>query len=128
MEKEKYEVNMIIIRDSDILEEPMTEEGVEKVLRRVLIGPEQGSENIIMRYFTILPGGNTPYHSHSHEHVVKIEKGKGIVVDERGRENIVSEGQSLLVEGSKEHQFKNPYYKPFEFLCIILNQEKSSFR
>lgn len=118
---------MIIRKNSDIPEEPMKEEGVKKVLKRVLIGPEQGSEKIIMRYFTVLPGGNTPYHSHDHEHVVKIEKGKGIVVDENGQENVVSQGESLLVEGGKEHQFKNPYNKPFEFLCIILNPEKSPY-
>jgi len=116
---------MIIKKNSDIPEEIRQEEGVKDVLRRVLIGPKDGSSNIIMRYFKVLPGGNTPLHSHSHEHVVKIEKGKGIVVDEHGNENIVFQGQSLFIEGSKEHQFKNSFDNSFEFLCVILNPEKN---
>lgn len=115
---------MIIKKDSEIPEEFMEEEGVKNVIRRILIGPQDGSSNIIMRYFKVLPGGNTPHHSHSHEHVVKIEKGKGIVIDDLGKENIVTEGQSFLIEGNKKHQFKNPYEEPFEFLCMIPNPER----
>ena len=116
---------MIIKKDLDVPELPVREEEVKDVLRRVLIGPDDGSTSIIMRYFKILPGGNTPHHSHEHEHVVKVEKGKGIVLDEYGKENIVSQGQSLLIEGNKRHQFKNSFETPFEFLCIIINPEKS---
>ncbi|MFB0564562.1 MAG: cupin domain-containing protein [Candidatus Aminicenantaceae bacterium] len=115
---------MIIIKDSELPEEFMKEEGVNNVLKRVLIGPEHGSSNIIMRYFKVLPGGNTPLHSHSHEHVVKIEKGRGVVIDEEGEENMVGQGQSLFIEGGNQHQFRNFYDEPFEFLCIILNPDK----
>lgn len=115
---------MIIKKNLDIKEELVQEKGVKDVLRRVLIGPQDGSSNIIMRYFKVLPGGNTPHHNHNHEHVVKIEKGKGVVVDEQGEENVVFEGQSLFIGGSKDHQFKNPFDEPFEFICIILNPEK----
>jgi len=87
---------MIINKDSDIPEEPMLEEGIHNVMRRVLVGPEHGSTNIIMRHFKVLPGGNTPLHNHSHEHVVKIEKGRGVVVDENGKENIVEGGKPIV--------------------------------
>jgi len=117
---------MIIKKNADVPEAPVEEEEVKNVLRRILIGPEDGSHNIIMRYFKVLPEGHTPFHSHDHEHVVKIEKGKGIVVRESGEEVLVSYGESLLVEGSETHQFKNPFSEPFEFLCIILNPEKVS--
>ncbi len=117
---------MIVKKNADVPEIPVEEEEVENVLRRILIGPEDGSHNIIMRYFKVLPEGHTPFHSHDHEHVVKIEQGKGIVVRETGEEVLVSQGQSLLVEGNETHQFKNPFPEPFEFLCIILNPEKVS--
>lgn len=117
---------MIIKKNADVPEAPVEEEEVKNVLRRILIGPEDGSHNIIMRHFKVLPEGHTPFHSHDHEHVVKIEKGKGIVVRETGEEVLVSQGQSLLVEGNEKHQFKNPFPEPFEFLCIILNPEKMS--
>jgi len=116
---------MVIKNDLEIPEELMQEDGVRDVLKRVLIGSEDGSSDIIMRYIKVLPGGNTPLHSHSHEHIVNIEKGKGIVVDENDKENTVSQGQSLFIEGFEKHQFKNPFDNSFEFLCIIPNPEKN---
>lgn len=115
---------MILKNNSDVPEAPVEEEKVKNVLRKILIGPEDGSDNIIMRHFKILPGGHTPFHSHRHEHVVKIEKSKGIVVRETGEEIPISQGQSLLIEKNEKHQFKNPFSDPFEFVCIILNPEK----
>ena len=56
-------------------------EGVKNVKMRILIGPDDGSDNIIMRHFTISPQGHTPKHSHDFEHVVKIEKGEGVFVN-----------------------------------------------
>jgi quercetin dioxygenase-like cupin family protein len=78
-----------------------------------------------MRDFTIQPGGNTPFHCHPHEHIVKFVRGKGVVVNEKGEETVVSEGQNLFVPGNSKHQFRNPFEKPFGFLCIILNPDKN---
>jgi len=115
---------MIIKKESDVPDVLIEEEGIKNVKRKILIGPDDGSHNIIMRYFQVLPGGHTPFHSHGYEHVVKIESGSGTVVDENGEENIVSPGQSLLIETNKKHQFKNPFNEPFEFICIVINPEK----
>ncbi len=116
---------MKIKKEDQIPEAVPEEEGVNKVKRRILIGPEDGSIDIIMRYFTVLPGGNTPYHEHDFEHVVRIEKGKGVVVNADHMEIPVSPGQSLFIPGGEKHQFINPNDEPFEFICTILNQEKS---
>jgi quercetin dioxygenase-like cupin family protein len=115
---------VIIKKNMDVREDIPEEEGTKDVLRRILIGPDDGSLNIIMRHFKILPGGNTPLHRHNWEHVVKIEKGKGIVVNEAGEEIVISEGESLFIPENEEHQFKNPFSDPFEFLCIIPNPER----
>jgi len=115
---------MIIKNNTDVPEDSVNEEEVKNVKRRILIGPDDGSHNIIMRYFKVLPEGHTPFHSHDHEHVVKIENGKGTVVNKTGEEIVVSQGQSLLIERNEKHQFKNPFHESFEFLCIILNPEK----
>lgn len=100
------------------------EEGVHNVTKRILIGPEDGSTNIIMRYFQVLPGGNTPLHSHDFEHVVRVEKGRGIVVDASGQEIAIAQGHSVFVAAGEKHQFKNPNEETFEFICTILNQDK----
>ena len=122
----KHTENTVIIKNNAMIPEiDVQEDGVAHVTQQILIGPDDGSSNIIMRRFLVLPQGHTPYHLHAHEHVVKVEKGRGIVIDEDGRENPVSVGQSLLIQGGEKHQFKNPFDEPFEFLCIILNPERS---
>ena len=100
------------------------ENGANNVSKKILIGPEDGSKSIIMRYFSVLPGGNTPYHDHDFEHVVRVEKGRGLVVDSSGNEIPISSGHSVFIAGGEKHQFRNPNEEPFEFLCTILNLEK----
>lgn len=100
--------------------------GAKDVTTKILIGPKNDSNNIIMRYFKIMPGGNTPLHAHNYEHLIKIEKGKGIVVDENGKKHEINVGQSLFVEPNEKHQFQNPYNEPFEFICLIPNPEKNN--
>ena len=118
------EEELIIKKDEDVREEYVEEEGVENVLRRVLIGPEDGSRNIIMRSFKVLPQGKTPFHSHDFEHIVKVEKGKGLVVNDTGEETVITEGQSLYIDRNEKHQFKNPFPQTLEFICTIPNPEK----
>ncbi|MGD9346895.1 MAG: cupin domain-containing protein [Candidatus Aminicenantes bacterium] len=117
---------MIIKNNNEVDDDVVQEDGVNNVTRQILIGPEDGSSNIIMRRFCVRPRGHTPYHVHAHEHVVNVTKGRGIVIDQEGKENYVQAGQSLLIRGEEKHQFKNPYDDPFEFLCIILNPEKTN--
>jgi quercetin dioxygenase-like cupin family protein len=112
---------MKIKEDSGIPEVLLKEEGIRDVYRKILIGPEDGSPRIIMRYFKVLPGGNTPSHSHPFEHVVKIEKGRGVIVSASEEEIPVTSGQSVFIPENEKHQFKNPYEETFEFLCIIPN-------
>ncbi|MBN1274177.1 MAG: cupin domain-containing protein [Candidatus Aminicenantes bacterium] len=115
----------MILKNNEEIDEVFVEEpGASFVKKKVLIGPEEGSDNIIMRHFSVLPGGNTPYHIHPHEHIVKIEKGRGVVVDYIGHETEVKEGQSLFIPGNEKHQFRNPHQEAFEFLCIILNPNR----
>jgi len=114
---------LIIKKNSDVPVHKMEGDQIKNVYKKVLIGPDDGSEKIIMRKFKVYSGGKTPHHIHEHEHVVKIEKGKGLVVDGNGEQIYISAGQSLFIPGREKHQFKNPYKGSFEFLCIILNQD-----
>lgn len=117
---------MKINRDAQLKEIDVRLDGVKNLKKRVLIGPEDGSNNIIMRCFTIMPQGHTPRHKHNYEHVIKVQKGKGIAVDEKGREHEVLPGQSIFVMPNQEHQFKNPFPEPFELICIIPNVEETA--
>lgn len=115
---------MKIKKEEKIPEAIPEEKGIKKVTRKILIGLEDGSDKIIMRYFRVLPGGNTPFHHHEFEHVVRIEKGKGVVVNEAREEIQVSPGQSVFIPGGEKHQFKNPGDESFEFICTIPNPDK----
>lgn len=99
-------------------------EGAKDVTMKILIGADDGSEFIVMRYFTVAPGGHTPHHTHIQEHVVSIQKGRGVVIDADGGEHEVSAGDSVYVPSNEKHQFRNPYDEPFEFICNIVGVEK----
>ena len=99
-------------------------EGAKDVKMKILIGPDDGSQNIIMRHFIVAPGGNTPFHQHNYEHLVKVERNKGIAVDENGKEYEIGSGQSVFVRPDEKHQFRNPFSEDFEFTCIIPNPNK----
>ena len=116
---------MKIKQNSKIKQVEVTEEGYKRIRMKILIGPDDGSKNIIMRYFTIAPGGHSPKHTHNYEHLVKIEAGKGIVVGKDGSEVEISEGHSIFVEANEMHQFQNPFEENFEFICIIPNIDKA---
>jgi quercetin dioxygenase-like cupin family protein len=115
---------MRIKNNKEVIAAEVQMDGAIKVKMKILIGPNDGSENIIMRHFIIAPGGHTPFHQHNYEHVVKIENNKGITVDENGNEHEVMKGQSLFVKPNDKHQFRNPFNEDFEFTCIIPNPDK----
>jgi quercetin dioxygenase-like cupin family protein len=115
---------MKINNNEEIFAADVKMDGAEKVKMRILIGLNDGSENIIMRHFIIAPGGNTPFHQHNYEHVVKIERNKGVAVDENQNEYEIEKGQSIFVRPNEKHQFRNPFSEDFEFICIIPNPDK----
>jgi quercetin dioxygenase-like cupin family protein len=89
------------------------------VKKQILLGPDDGSAEIVMRYFSVEPGGNTPYHHHDFPHLVKIESGAGIAIDADRNEHPVKTGQLVYVHDNEIHGFKNPGTVPFEFICIV---------
>jgi len=112
---------MKINNNEEIVAGVVEMEGAKDVRMKMLIGPGDASENIFMRHFFVSPGGNTPYHKHNYEHVIKIENNRGVVVDENGVEHELKKGQSLYVKPNEMHQFRNPFNEDFEFICIIPN-------
>ena len=87
--------------------------------KRIVIGPDDGSKEIILRHFSIEPGGTSPHHSHNFPHLVKIEAGKGTVSDAAGKEHQLQTGDYVYVPDNEDHQFKNTGSEPFAFICIV---------
>ena len=108
---------MIIKNPKDIpFEDTSAYKGVKK---QIFLGRNDGSEEIIMRYFTVEPGGATPYHSHGFQHLVKVESGNGIAIDKDRAEHKISAGDLVYVKDDEIHGFKNVSEKPFSFICIV---------
>ncbi len=94
-----------------------------KTCKKVLISEKDGAPNFRLRYFTIKPGGNSPWHKHNWEHENYFVKGKGVIVTEDKEYEVGPDMYAYVAPGEK-HQYKNPYSEPFEFLCLIPVPEK----
>ena len=108
---------MIIKQLSDV---PFADtQGYENVDKQIVIGPDDGSSEIVMRKFTLASGGSTPHHSHDWPHLVRIEEGTGAAIDEAGNEKPVKAGDYVYVKDNDSHQFRNTGSSPFSFICIV---------
>ena len=93
--------------------------GCERASKKIVIGPDDGSNEIVLRYFSLGPGGTTPHHSHDFPHLVKIEAGNGVVTDEGGLEHQLQKGDYVFIRGNEVHHFTNTGTEPFDFICIV---------
>jgi quercetin dioxygenase-like cupin family protein len=92
--------------------------GANNVVKRVLIGPEQGWQGWVMRLFTLGPGGHSPSHAHPWPHIVFVHAGQGtITVD--GEDHPVAAGYAAVVPGNLHHQFAHRGEGEFSFVCIV---------
>ncbi|MCD6599312.1 MAG: cupin domain-containing protein [Dehalococcoidia bacterium] len=93
-------------------------EEIPGVVMRVIVGPDEGAPNFVMRIFEIQPQSSTPYHSHNWEHEVFILSGKGII---RGTETerTFHEGDAIFVAPDEHHCFTNTGNSLLRLICVI---------
>ena len=114
---------MIIKKLTDV---PLTSvPGYDQVKKQIVIGPDDGSHEIVMRYFSLEPGGASPHHSHDFPHLVKIEAGEGVAIDTNGNEHQVKQGDYVYINDNETHQFRNIGSKTFAFICIVPERGES---
>ena len=97
----------------------------DQVTKQVVLGPDDGSNEIILRYFKLEPGGKTPRHTHPFQHLVKVEKGKGVYVDEKGSKHDLVVGSYVYVNDEELHNFENTGTNLMEFICIVPERGES---
>ena len=93
--------------------------GSESVKKQIVIGPDDGSNEIVLRYFSIGPDGTSPRHAHDFPHLVKIEAGTGVLTDETGLDHPIQKGDFVYIKDNEVHNFKNTGTEPFDFICIV---------
>lgn len=97
-------------------------ENVQGVLKHVLVGPEDGAPNFIIRYFHVPVGQNTVYDQHPHEHGVVILHGKAKVQIKDDFYELAP-FDSILISGNDIHQFTNIGDEPMGFICVIKRRD-----
>lgn len=102
----------------EVAGKPLSGEGIDQVVKRLLVGPNEGWQGWAMRQFELAPGGHTPRHRHDWPHINFVTQGGGtLYVD--GVNTAVTAGSFAYVPGGAEHQFSNTSDEPFAFLCIV---------
>jgi quercetin dioxygenase-like cupin family protein len=109
---------MYMTNISEVEEEIVEIQGVEKTSVQWLINEKAGAENFAMRRFTMKAQGIIPLHTHDWEHEVYVLKGKGTVLYE-DQERPVGENDVIFVPPAKTHGFLNDSDDDFVFLCLI---------
>lgn len=91
---------------------------VPGVLKRVVIDAHDGAPNFCMRVFEVEAGSSTPAHSHPWEHEVFVLSGRGVVVGEKGK-NEIKKDSVVFVAPDEHHCFVNNGNETLRFICVI---------
>jgi quercetin dioxygenase-like cupin family protein len=91
------------------------------VVKHVLVGPDDGAPNFIIRYFQVPAGEHTFHHRHPHEHGMVILHGRAKVQIE-GEFYDVGALDSIFITGNDVHQLINTGDTPLGFICVITRE------
>jgi quercetin dioxygenase-like cupin family protein len=91
---------------------------------KVVIGPQDGAENFIFRYFVVEPGGNsTMPDQHIHDHGIFILHGQG-EVHLNGEVYPIRERDMVYIAPNDVHGLVNTGDVPLGFICVIPNKTR----
>lgn len=94
-------------------------EGAKDVYKQIPISKADGTPTFSFRVFTIEPGGHTPHHTHSFEHLNYIIEGHGIVLVQDG-EFKIKKGDFAMIPPGEKHQYKNTSTnEPLVMICAV---------
>lgn len=94
-------------------------EGAKNVFKQIPISRADGTPAFSFRVFTIEPGGHTPHHNHSFEHLNYIIEGCGTILDQDG-EHEIKQGDFAIILPGEPHQYRNTSVdKPLVMICAV---------
>jgi quercetin dioxygenase-like cupin family protein len=86
---------------------------------QILVGPDEGAPNFVMRRFVMEMGGGIPKHSNEVEHEQYVLRGRArIRIGESVHE--VGPDDTLYIPAGETHSYE-VIEGPFEFLCVVPN-------
>lgn len=110
---------MKIISLSQVEKNAVRMEGANKAWKQIPLSREDGAPVYSYRVFTVEPGGYTPYHQHPFEHMNYIIQGKGVLVNEQGKEQPIKTGDFALVLPDEKHQYRNKGDQSLILICGV---------
>jgi quercetin dioxygenase-like cupin family protein len=112
---------MPIRRADDV--EAKTVVGARATTIQVLISAQEGP-HFALRKFSMQKGGGMPRHTNRVEHEQYVLRGEATITigDETHH---VTAGDVVFIPAEAAHSYENTGDGPFEFLCIVPNQEDS---
>ena len=108
----------VVGKKEEVVAVPMAGDGIEGVVKRVLVSPVEGWEGWVMRLFDVDPGGHTPKHAHDWPHINFVAGGRGVLYLD-GTEHALEAGSYAYVPAGHEHQFRAAVHEPLSFICIV---------
>jgi quercetin dioxygenase-like cupin family protein len=97
---------------------PIANPLAKDAVMKVLVSPEEGWKDHVMRVIEISPGGFTPFHSHPWPHINYVIEGNGLLRLGETSTNVEA-GAYAFIPGGTEHQFRNAGKEKFSFICIV---------
>ncbi len=108
---------MKVIEIDDVPSEEI--KGFKGVRKQIVIGPSEGSNEIVLRCFSIDPGSSSPYHTHDFPHLIKVESGEGFLKDADGKNVNLRAGQYVYIDDNEKHSITNTCSETLRFICIV---------
>ncbi|MDT4763036.1 cupin domain-containing protein [Sphaerochaeta sp. PS] len=109
---------MFVSHRDEIEKKQIVSPTTHEVTKQVLVGPDQGWKDYVMRMFTLGKGGFAPKHTHPWQHILYIVEGKGTLFLD-GKDYPLTAGSTAYVPAEALHQILNAGEEPFVFLCIV---------
>lgn len=102
----------------DLVAKEVVHPSAFKAAMKVLVSPENGWEDHVMRVVEVEVDGYTPKHNHPWPHINFFIEGSGeLMID--GKINKVEPGSFAFVPENALHQFRNKGENIFKFICIV---------
>jgi len=109
---------MFISHRDEIEGKKFSGDAVKNVTKQVLVGPEQGWEDYVMRMFTLGKEGYSPKHAHDWPHIIYVVEGTGRL-HFNGEEHPIRAGSVMFIPPGSEHQLAQTGQDNMVFICIV---------
>lgn len=108
----------MIAHEKDNQAKQLVGDQVKHAAMKVLVGPEHGWSDHVMRVVELQTDGYSPKHAHPWPHINYMIEGEGCLMID-GVDTTVKAGSYAYVPANTLHQFKNTGQGIFRFICIV---------